>query len=234
MNKREFLKKGTLGVVLVVLAPSVVRARSSNASRLDVPRVFKTFEEVEEFISGNNLKEHFINHYIRIAYKLQRELHKRNIHQPLKKLFINSLSVDPNLLETASEFFNHRIFWKLISPSQSGHIISNDLKMKIYNSFGSLNNLQQELYSAAQELKGRNGWVWLTHSENRLFVANTLGNQNPFFSSLPKQNQGYPLIGLDMWEHAYIKDYTNIEEYCKSFFQSINWTYVSKRYQMRS
>ncbi len=231
MNKREFLKKGTLGVALVAFVPSVVRARSSYASGLDIPRVFKTFEEVEEFISSNNLKEHFINHYIRIGDKLQLELHKRNIHQPIKTLFINSLSFDLNLLDIAGEFFNHRLFWNLISPSQSGHIISNDLNVTINNSFGSLNNLQQELYSAALELKGENGWVWLSHSKNRLFVSNTPDNQNPFFASLPKQKQGYPLIGIDMWQHAYTKDYNSIDDYCKSFFNSINWSYVSKRYQ---
>jgi superoxide dismutase, Fe-Mn family len=232
MDKREFLKKGTFGVALVMFAPSLVRAKSSNATGIDVPHIFKTFKEAEEFIGSDTLKEHFTNHYIRVAEKLQRELHIRNIHQPLKKLFVNSFSVDPNLLETASEFFNHRIFWKLISPSQSGNIISNGLEGKINKSFGSLNNLHQELYSAALDLKGKNGWVWLTYAENRLSVVNTPGNQNPFFASLPKQKQGYPLISIDMWEHAYNKDYNTIEEYCNSFFNSINWTYVSRRYQI--
>ncbi len=229
MDKRDFLKIGVIYVAGMALAPSKVHANFTLQNRLKVSHVFKTYWDIEEFISASNLETHYKNHYLLPKAKLNKWIGEKQLSLPLKNLFRNSKNIDKEILENAGEFFNHRLFWKIIAKDNNEKGISDNLLVDLEKSFGSFEGFKKEFILAAKNLEGVNGWIWLIRKNKQLLIVKTTGNENPYFSSLPSDQQGYPLLGLDLWKHAYVNQYKTIDAYCQTFLKTLNWTYVSKR-----
>jgi Fe-Mn family superoxide dismutase len=182
---------------------------------------------------AKDLERHYTNHYLQSERRLRKLLYKNGLNPPLINIFRNSQNISSELLDSAGEFMNHRLFWKTIAKTYVNQI-ADHLKHDIEKTFGSVQKLESKFLTATTEYNDKNGWIWLTTSKGKMKIVKTNGNVNPLFSNLPKDQQGYPLFGLDMWQHAYINQYASTEQYCQAYFKAINWGYISKRHNLNN
>ena len=124
-------------------------------------------------------------------------------------------------------FYNHNLYWTIMSPNGGGQA-EGDLFKHIVESFGSFDNFKEK-FSQAGLTRFGSGWAWLTLDNGELKVGSTPNQDNPLmpFSDI----NGFPILGMDVWEHAYyLKHQNKRAAYINDFFQVINWEEVSNRY----
>ena len=139
---------------------------------------------------------------------------------------IEKTSNDPKkvgIFNNASQHWNHILFWKCMKPNGGGKI-PEKLKKKIIENFGSLDQFKKDFIQAGSIQFG-SGWVWLSIKNGRLLVTKTANAANPLINGMK------PILGCDVWEHAYYVDYRNRRpEYLNVFFDKlINWEFVSSQ-----
>ena len=125
-------------------------------------------------------------------------------------------------------FFNHSLFWEVMSPNGGGKP-SGELASAIDAAFGSFDAFKEKFSSAAATQFG-SGWAWLcVHKGGKLEICSTPNQDNPIMPGVGCG--GYPILGLDVWEHAYYLNYQNLRpDYISAFFNVINWDKVSENY----
>ena len=133
------------------------------------------------------------------------------------------------LLNNVGMAYNHELFFTQFSPHVSSHIVPPLFRKIVERNFGSFDRMIVKMTEMTQQLFG-SGWTWLyTDSGGKLLVGNFPNGENPWLYGM------IPLLGIDMWEHAYYLDYQNRKsEYVKSFWAIVDWTKVAERYEMRS
>jgi Fe-Mn family superoxide dismutase len=123
--------------------------------------------------------------------------------------------------------FNHSLFWTVMSPNGGGNP-SGDLASAIDKDFGSFDSFKEKFSNAAATRFG-SGWAWLCVTDGKLEVCSSANQDNPLMPGIGCG--GTPILGLDVWEHAYYLNYQNRRpDYISAFFNVINWDEVSKRY----
>ncbi len=124
--------------------------------------------------------------------------------------------------------YNHSLFWTVMSPNGGG-TPTGELASAINSTFGSFASFKEEFTKAAATRFG-SGWAWLcVDAKGGLFVTSTPNQDNPVMDIAEKQ--GTPILGLDIWEHAYYLNYQNRRpDYIAAFWNVINWEEVSRRY----
>ena len=127
-------------------------------------------------------------------------------------------------------YYNHCLFWEVISPVPGE--MSAELSLAIDNAFGSFDGFKDAFSKAAATQFG-SGWAWLcVHDDGSLEVCGTPNQDNPLMPNVGCG--GTPVLGLDVWEHAYYLNYQNRRpDYIEAFFNVVNWSEVSKRYASR-
>ena len=151
-------------------------------------------------------------------------LEKKSIEDILKKVSKHSTAVRNN----GGGYYNHSLFWKVMSPDGGGEP-GGKLGKAIKDTFGSFEKFKEK-FSAAAGSRFGSGWAWLAvTSRGKLFITSTPNQDNPLMDVADKK--GTPILGLDVWEHAYYLKYQNKRpDYVNAFFNVINWKEVSKRY----
>lgn len=126
-------------------------------------------------------------------------------------------------------YFNHHLFWNILSPKPQS-LPQGDLKLEIEKEFGSFENFKNEFEAAAKTRFG-SGWAWLSVDNNgKLFVSSTPNQDNPYMDIVEKQ--GIPILGIDVWEHAYYLKFQNRRpEYVATFWNVIDWGKVEELYK---
>ena len=152
-------------------------------------------------------------------------LSNKSIDDILKNLDMNNSAVRNN----GGGYYNHCLFWEIMSPIGGGSP-SGDLANAIEKSFGSLDEFKSKFSSAAGTRFG-SGWAWLcAHSNGDLDVCSSANQDNPLMPGIGCG--GTPILGLDVWEHAYYLNYQNRRpDYVNAFFNVINWDAVSNKYK---
>ena len=125
-------------------------------------------------------------------------------------------------------FYNHRLFWTIMSPNGGGEP-TGELATAINDAFGSFEDFKTAFSNAAATQFG-SGWAWLcVHPGGKLEVCGTPNQDNPLMAGVGCS--GFPIMGIDVWEHAYYLNYQNRRpDYINAFFNVINWEEVSKNY----
>lgn len=125
--------------------------------------------------------------------------------------------------------YNHSMFWLIMSPNGGG-VPTGDLAAAIDQTFGSFDKMKEEFNKAAASRFG-SGWAWLcVGADKKLFITSTPNQDNPLMDIA--EQRGTPILGLDVWEHAYYLKYQNRRpEYIAAFWNVVNWPEVSRRYQ---
>jgi Fe-Mn family superoxide dismutase len=124
-------------------------------------------------------------------------------------------------------YYNHNLFWEVMSPSGGG-VPEGDLLQAMNKAFGSFDEFKSEFSHAAATRFG-SGWAWLVKTDSGLLVSSTPNQDNPLMDVA--DIKGKPVLGLDVWEHAYYLQYQNRRpEYIEAFWNVINWDEVRKRF----
>ena len=148
----------------------------------------------------------------------------------LEELLLNLDKVPENIRtavrNNAGGDYNHSIFWKLLKKNEGGKP-TGELATAIDKTFGSYSAFQDKLSAAATGVFG-SGWAWLVVDGKQLEITTTPNQDCPISKPQAKQ---IPIVGIDVWEHAYYLKYQNRRpEYVKAFWNVINWDYASERY----
>jgi Fe-Mn family superoxide dismutase len=145
----------------------------------------------------------------------------------LEQIIKNISKFNDKVKNNGGGAFNHALFWKMLSPKKQ--TFEGSIKEKIEKTFGSFDNFKKEFEEAAKNRFG-SGWVWLILKDNgRLKIVTTANQDNPLMNT--EKERGYPLLGLDVWEHAYYLKYKNQrDKYTSNFWKVVNWGFVNDLY----
>ncbi|WP_025730853.1 superoxide dismutase [Atopobacter phocae] len=152
------------------------------------------------------------------------ELQERSLEELLTDISALPADVQGAIRNNGGGHYNHTLFWELLRAPQADNQPSGNLKGAIDSAFGSFDEFKATFASAAATRFG-SGWAWLVEKDGELNVISTANQDTPL-------ELGYhPLLGIDVWEHAYYLKYRNVRpDYVKAFFDVINWDAVEARY----
>ncbi len=147
----------------------------------------------------------------------------------LSEIFSNVSKYPESVRNNAGGYYNHILYWEILKPG-SKNAISESLKQTILRDFGSMDELKKQLTEASLKRFG-SGWAWLSVDSNgKLFVSSTPNQDNPLMDTVTQK--GFPILGIDVWEHAYYLKYQNRRaDYVNLIWDAINWDAVSKIYE---
>ncbi|MFM1914103.1 MAG: Superoxide dismutase [Bacteroidota bacterium] len=146
----------------------------------------------------------------------------------LEELLANISKLSPAVRNNGGGHFNHDLFWNILSPNGGGNPIG-ELAGAIDSAFGSFDNFKAEFKKAAATRFG-SGWAWLVSNGGTVSVGSTPNQDNPLMDV--SDIKGTPIIGLDVWEHAYYLKFQNKRpDYIDAFWNVVDWNAAEKRYQ---
>lgn len=199
----------------------------------ELPSLNYSFDALEPHIDTKTMQIHHGKHHAGYTNNLNNaikgtDLETMSIETILAELDLNNAAVRNN----GGGFFNHSLFWNVMSPNGGG-VPSGDLASAINDSFGSFDEFKSAFSKAAGTRFG-SGWAWLcVHPGGKLEVCSTPNQDNPLMKGVGCGGQ--PILGLDVWEHAYYLNYQNRRpDYISGFFNVINWDFVSELYSKNS
>ena len=194
-----------------------------------LPNLSYSHDALEPHIDSKTMEIHHGKHHAGYTSKLNAaiestELEGKSIEDILQTLDMNNSAVRNN----GGGYYNHCLFWEIMGPNAGGHP-SGSLKDAIEKSFGSFDEFKS-VFSAAAGTRFGSGWAWLcASSDGNLEVCSTPNQDNPL---MPGECGKTPILGLDVWEHAYYLNYQNRRpDYVNAFFNVINWDVVSAKYE---
>ena len=199
----------------------------------ELPELPYTYSELFPYIDTETMEIHHSRHHAGYVNNLNAALKDADIYpESLEKLLENISGLPRAIHNNAGGHYNHSLFWKILSP-HGGGFPSGELSEAISRDFGSPESFK-ETFRAAAAARFGSGWAWLIlTAEGRLKVTSTPNQDNPLMDVA--EEQGIPLLGLDVWEHAYYLKYQNKRpEYIEAFWNIINWKEVEKRFRDNS
>ncbi len=195
----------------------------------ELPKLPYAFDALEPNIDAKTMEIHHDKHHQGYTNNLNAaiegtEMEGKSIENILTNLDMENKAVRNN----GGGFYNHSLFWKVMSPKGGGKP-SGDLAKAIDSAFGSFDDFKEKFSNAAKTQFG-SGWAWLcVHKGGKVEVCSTPNQDNPL---MPKVGcGGNPILGLDVWEHAYYLKYQNKRpDYVSAFWNVINWDEVAANY----
>ena len=196
--------------------------------KIGIEKLPYSYSAMKQFVDPETMDIHYNKHYKGYVKKLNDALSKKNYKDLELEDIIKSISkFDEKVRNNAGGAFNHALFWKMLSPKKQRP--SGEVYEKIKKQYGNIKNLKDEFNQVALDRFG-SGWAWLILTKNnKLKIMSTPNQDNPLMNII--KDGGYPLLGLDVWEHAYYLRYRNKrDEYIKNFWNHINWEFVNELY----
>ncbi|EOZ96105.1 Manganese superoxide dismutase [Indibacter alkaliphilus LW1] len=194
----------------------------------ELPKLPYDFNALEPHIDAKTMEIHHGKHHNGYVTNLNNaiagtELEGKSIEELMKSAGSNNA-----VRNNGGGHYNHSLFWTILSPNGGG-TPSGDLAAAIDAKFGSFDAFKEEFGKAAATRFG-SGWAWLCVDESKeLCVCSTPNQDNPLMDVAEKK--GTPILGLDVWEHAYYLNYQNRRpDYVSAFWSLVNWDEASKRY----
>ena len=187
------------------------------------------YKDLEPYIDAETMEIHYGKHHQTYVDKLNSalkdfpELADKKIEE-----LVSSISALPESVQTAVRnngggHYNHSLFWNFMTPDQSKKNMSKEISSAIDNVFGSIEDFKGKFEESAI-LRFGSGWVWLVSKDGKLEIISTANQDTPL-------ELGYsPLLGLDVWEHAYYLKYKNRRpEYIQAWWNVVNWSEVAQK-----
>ena len=196
----------------------------------ELPDLPYAHNALEPYIDARTMNIHHGKHHQAYTTNLNKALESHaNLHGKSIEELLRGIAELPGGIQTAIRnngggFANHNLFWTVLSPTGGGSPTGN-LSIAINTAFGSLEDFKAK-FSAAAATRFGSGWAWLTiDAEGTLHVYSTANQDSPYM-------QGHtPLLGLDVWEHAYYLNYQNRRpDYVAAFWNVVNWDQVAKNF----
>ncbi len=194
-----------------------------------LPSLNYSNDALEPNIDSRTMEIHHTKHHAAYINNLNAAVENTDMSgKSLEELMKNISKYPVAVRNNGGGHFNHSLFWTIMSPDGGGQP-SGELMSAITSSFGSFDSFKDEFSKAAATRFG-SGWAWLVSQDGRLVVSSTPNQDNPLMDLA--EVKGIPILGLDVWEHAYYLHYQNRRpDYISAFWNVINWDEVEKRFK---
>lgn len=196
----------------------------------ELPKLNYAYNALEPHIDARTMEIHHTKHHQAYITNLNNaiagtELEKMSLEEILKNVSKHSMAVRNN----GGGHWNHTMFWEIMIPNGGGEP-TGDLAAAINTAFGSFATFKDEFSKAAASRFG-SGWAWLVVHDGKLVVTSTPNQDNPLMDVA--EVKGTPILGIDVWEHAYYLHYQNRRpDYIAAFWNVINWPEVERRFKL--
>lgn len=193
-----------------------------------LPKLPYAYDALEPHFDAMTMEIHHSKHHAGYTNNLNNATEgKPENDMPIEDILKNMSKYSTAIRNNGGGFYNHSLFWSILSPNGGGKP-SGALSAAIDATFGSFEAFQEKFNAAAATRFG-SGWAWLCVNDGKLEVCSTPNQDNPLMDDAGCS--GTPILGLDVWEHAYYLKFQNRRpDYIKTFWNIINWDEVSKRY----
>ncbi len=202
--------------------------------KLELPALPYAYDALEPHIDAQTMTIHHTKHH---------QAYIDNANKALEGTAMENMSADEiiaNLAQAPADkkgplrnnvggHINHSLFWQVMGPGGTG-TPSGELSSAIDEAFGSFDAFKEKMEDAGKTRFG-SGWAWLVMQGGKLAVVSTANQDSPLMGQEIAGTSGTPLLGIDVWEHAYYLTYQNKRpDYLKAFWNVVNWDEVAKRY----
>lgn len=242
-GRRKFIKNSAAGVAAITLGLSGFNSFASPAKNSKVNHeAFDTgFEQKPLPYSYNALEDVIDAMTMEIHYSKHAATYSKNLNEAAKAEGVDAKKTVEDLLASISKYsvkmrnnagghFNHEMFWQCMKPKTMDNAAKGTLLKAIEKSFNSFDAFRQAFTDVGKNRFG-SGWAWLyVASDKTLKIGSSANQDNPLMDV--SDIKGYPLLGLDVWEHAYYLKYQNKRaDYIDSWWKVVNWDYVQQRFE---
>lgn len=196
-------------------------------SSFSLPELAYSYDALEPHIDKMTMEIHHTKHHNGYVTKLNAAVDGTELEgKTLEELMADVSSHPTAVRNNGGGHFNHSLFWSIMKGGGSSP--SGEIADALNSAFGSFDSFKDEFSNAAATRFG-SGWAWLIVSDGSLAITSTPNQDNPLMDVVEKK--GTPILGLDVWEHAYYLKYQNKRpEYIENWFNVINWDEVANRY----
>lgn len=196
-----------------------------------LPSLPYAYDALEPHFDARTMEIHHTKHHAAYTNNLNNAINGTSAeHASIKEILSNISQYQPVVRNNAGGFWNHNLFWEILTPNSEGAPTSQmNITKAIDRDFGSFDQFKTAFAQAAMSRFG-SGWAWLcTDGHDKLFICSTPNQDNPLMDIA--EQKGTPVLGLDVWEHAYYLHYQNRRnEFIEAFWNLVNWHEVTKRY----
>lgn len=195
----------------------------------ELPNLPYAYNALEPHIDARTMEIHHTKHHNAYVTNLNNAIagtdaEKISIEDMCRNISKYSVAIRNN----GGGHYNHSLFWTIMKPNGGGEPGA-ELAAAINNAFGSFSDMKTQFSNAAATRFG-SGWAWLVVNDGKLVVCSTPNQDNPLMDIA--EVKGTPILGLDVWEHAYYLNYQNRRpDYIGAFWNVINWEEVAKRFK---
>lgn len=233
LDRRHFVKLSALAATAAMLPGAASAADTYKLEPLPYP-----FDALAPHIDAKTMEIHHDKHHAAYIKNLNDALAKdaKLAEKSLNDLLADLPAIDDEALRATVRnngggHWNHDFFWKILTPASKSGKPSAELAKAIDEAFGSYDEFKNAFGAAAAKRFG-SGWAWLISQNGKLKIVSTPNQDNPLMKGIvPDSDLGTPILGLDVWEHAYYLNYQNKRpDYVSAWWNVVNWDEASKRY----
>ncbi|MFN4911025.1 MAG: superoxide dismutase [Flavobacteriales bacterium] len=193
----------------------------------ELPKLPYAYDALEPYIDARTMEIHHSKHHQAYTTNLNQAIAGTALENASIEEILTSCKDLPAVRNNGGGYWNHNLFWEVMAPDAGGHPTGR-LAEAIDAAFGSFDGFKDAFAKAATTRFG-SGWAWLCVSKGELEICSTANQDNPLMG---EGCQGTPILGLDVWEHAYYLTYQNRRpDYINAFFSVIHWGKVSEKFE---
>jgi len=194
----------------------------------ELPKLPYAFDALEPHIDARTMEIHHDKHHAAYTNNLNAAIEGTELEGlSIEEILVKGID-KPAVRNNGGGYYNHNLFWEIMSPNGGGEP-TGELADAINAAFGSFEGFKEKFTQAAATRFG-SGWAWLCVKDGKLEVCSTANQDNPLMPGVGCE--GKPILGLDVWEHAYYLNYQNRRpDYINAFFNVINWEKVAELYK---
>ncbi len=194
-----------------------------------LPKLGFEYTALEPHIDAKTMEIHHSKHHNGYTNNLNNALEKANISgENIEDILMNLDMNNMGLRNNAGGYYNHCLFWEILNPNDKQNL-GGELEAAINSSFGSFEDFKEQFSKAAATRFG-SGWAWLCVKDGALEICSSANQDNPMMPGIGCG--GTPIMGIDVWEHAYYLNYQNRRpDYINAFFNLVNWRVVSEKFK---
>lgn len=197
-------------------------------SKFEVPALPYEFNALEPYIDTRTMEIHHGKHHAGYVNNLNAAIDGTDLEgKSIENILANVSNHSAAVRNNGGGHYNHSLFWTVMGPNKGGEP-SGTLANDITSTFGSFDSFKEQFGKAAATRFG-SGWAWLVIVDGKLVITSTPNQDNPIMDIADVK--GTPILGLDVWEHAYYLNYQNRRpDYISAFWNVVNWDEVARRY----
>lgn len=246
-NRREFISNSlrTGLAISVGLSATAPLLQSFSSADHFMPDNFKTgfdqqplpykYDALENMIDAMTMEIHYSKHAAAYSKNLKDAAlaEKADTNKPLEDVLAKISSYSAKMRNNGGGHYNHEMFWQCMQPRKESNAPTGNLQSAISKAFGSFDEFKKQFSDAGKNRFG-SGWAWLyADKDKKLKIGSTPNQDNPLMDI--SDIKGFPLLCLDVWEHAYYLKYQNKRaDYIDNWWNVVNWNYVQQRFDKMS